>query len=85
MLENSFALSFFLKRSKRKKVKKLIYLRIKVENVTKEVSTQRSCEDHKWDQQTRRVVGNDEDAIAINKFLELIELKVNQYKNELFF
>lgn len=85
MLENSFSLTFFLKRSKRVCARKLIYLRIKVDNVTKEVSTQRRCEDYRWDQTARRVIGEDNDAATTNKFLELIELKISQYKNELFF
>lgn len=43
MLENSFGLTFFLKKST-KKNEKYVYLRITVDGIPKEVSTK-----HKWD------------------------------------
>ncbi len=85
MLEHSFGLTFFLKRTKKKTNIRYIYLRITVDGISKETSTKRKWDVARWDQKVERATGNKEDARSLNFFLESLVMKVNQCKSDLLY
>lgn len=82
MLENSFGLTFFLKKST-KKNEKYVYLRITVDGIPKEVSTKHKWSPERWNQKTERAVGTKEDAKTLNFYIETLQVKIQQFKNDL--
>lgn len=82
MLENSFGLTFFLKKST-KKNEKYVYLRITVDGIPKEVSTKHKWSPERWNQKTERAVGIKEDAKTLNFYIETLQVKIQQFKNDL--
>jgi len=82
MLENSFGLTFFLKKST-KKNEKYVYLRITVDGIPKEVSTKYKWDPERWNQKIERAIGNKEDAKTLNFYIETLQVKIQQFKNDL--
>lgn len=82
MLENSFGLTFFLKKST-KKNEKYVYLRITVDGIPKEVSTKHKWSPERWNQKSERAVGIKEDAKTLNFYIETLQVKIQQFKNDL--
>jgi site-specific recombinase XerD len=81
MLEKSFGLMFFLKTAKNtKNSEKYIYARVTVDGDSREISTKRICEAHKWNSGLGRAMGNKEDARQLNAFLDSFQMKVLQAK-----
>jgi len=83
MLESSFGMTFFLKTSAKSTSERYVYLRITVDGVPKETSTKRKWDVMRWEQKTGRATGNKEDARTLNFFLNSLERKVHEYRNEL--
>ena len=83
MLATSFGLTFFLKTPRKENNLRLIYLRITVDGIPKETSTKQRWDVTRWDQAKERAIGNKEDARTTNFFLETIEMKIQQYRNNL--
>lgn len=82
MLESSFGLTFFLKKST-KKNEKYVYLRITVDGIPKEVSTKYKWNPERWNQIIERAVGSKEDAKTLNFYIETLQVKIQQFKNDL--
>lgn len=81
MLDKSFGLMFFLKTTKNsKKSEKYIYARVTVDGDSREISTKRVCEVHKWNQGQGRAMGNKEDVRQLNAFLDSFQMKILQAK-----
>ena len=83
MLESSFGMIFFLKSSAKSTNERYVYLRITVDGVPKETSTKRKWDVLRWEQKTERATGNKEDARTLNFFLNSVERRVHEYRNEL--
>ena len=77
MLEKSFGILFFLKKSKHDREKSsIIYLRITVDGARKEISTKRNWEFNRWNPHGGRATGSKEDAKTLNQYLDLLQTKV---------
>lgn len=85
MLTTSFGLNFFLKTPRKETNEKMIYLRITVDGIPKEASTRQKWDATRWEQAKERATGNREDARTVNFFLDTLQNKVHQYKNELIY
>lgn len=84
MLEKSFALLYFLKQPKnQKQAMRYIYVRVTVNGVGKEFSTQRKWDIGRWDQNTGRATGTREDAKSLNYYLDTLGLKIYQIRTSL--
>ncbi len=84
MLENSFGLFAFLKKSKsRNETKRYVYLRITVDGKTKEISTKRIWDPNKWSHGAGRALGTKEDAKSLNAYLDALSAQVYQAKLKL--
>ncbi len=75
---------FFLKKSKGK-VENLatVYLRITINGVRTEISTQRNCNLDKWNPQAGRQFGKTEEARAFNDYLEAVEFRIYEIYKDL--
>lgn len=82
MLEKSFGLLYFLKRSGNEP-KKYIYLRITVDGIQVELSVKKQWWANRWDQEKGRASGVKEDAQALNFFLDTLENKVFKARKQL--
>lgn len=84
MLEKSFGLLFFLKKTDSSDgLKRKLYGRITVNGIAKEFSTKRTWFKDRWDQNANRATGNKEDSKTVNHFLDALVSKVYEAKREL--
>ncbi len=84
MLEKSFGLLFFLKKTKFSKgTERLLYGRITINGISKEFSIKRNWFKDRWNQGANRAIGNKEDAKSINLYLDSLVSKVYDGKREL--
>ncbi|MCS4165140.1 site-specific integrase [Sphingobacterium sp. BIGb0116] len=84
MLEKSFGLLFFLKKTKFSKgTERLLYGRITINGISKEFSTKRNWYKDRWNQGANRATGNKEDAKSINHYLDALVSKIYEVKREL--
>lgn len=83
MLEKSFGVTFFLKTPKKESKFRYVYLRITVDGIPKEKSTQLKWDISRWDQKMERAIGTKEDAKSLNFFLDSLVNKVNNRRTEL--
>ncbi|WP_333624304.1 site-specific integrase [Sphingobacterium siyangense] len=84
MLEKSFGLLFFLKKTDSNDgLKRKLYGRITVNGISKEFSTKRTWFKDRWDQGSNRASGNKEDAKSLNLFIDALVVKVYAVKKEL--
>ena len=73
MLEKSFGLLFFLKKTDGSDgLKRKLYGRITVNGISKEFSTKRNWFKDRWNQGANRSTGNKEDAKSINFYLDAL-------------
>jgi integrase len=84
MLEKSLGLLFYLKKPKDYTAGPvLIYLRITVNGVPKEMSTKRLCDPEKWNGKANRAIGNKEDIKALNAYLDVLQNQVYDARTHL--
>lgn len=84
MLEKSFGLLFFLKKTDSSDgLKRKLYGRITVNGISKEFSTKRNWFKDRWNQGANRATGNKEDAKSINYYLDALVSKIYEGKREL--
>jgi integrase len=84
MLEKSLGLLFFLRNpSPPRKGPKLLFLRITVDGIPKELSLKRSWEKNRWNSRAGRANGTKEDAKSLNAYLDLISAKAYEARTKL--
>lgn len=83
MLETTFGMNFFLKTPFKPTKLRMIYVRITVDGIIKETSTHRKWFADRWCNKSDSASGKQEDARAINAFLESLKTKVINFKTEL--
>lgn len=84
MLEKSLGLLFFLRKPRpHRKGPKLVFLRITVDGVPKELSLKRTWEQNRWNSKAGRANGTKEDAKSLNLYLDLILAKAHDARTKL--
>ncbi len=84
MLEKSFGLLFFLKKTDSSDgLRRKLYGRITVNGISKEFSTKRTWYKDRWDQGANRASGNKGDAKTINNYIDVLVAKIYEGKKEL--
>ena len=84
MLEKSLGLLFFLKKpSPYRKGPWLIFLRITVDGIPKELSLKRTWEKGRWMSNPGHAAGTKEDAKALNFYLDIIRIKAYEARTKL--
>lgn len=84
MLEKSFSLLFYLKKPKNYlKGARIIYMRITVDGIPKEISTGRKCDSERWNSAAGRMQGTKEDAKLLNAYLDTLQTKVYEVRRQL--
>lgn len=84
MLEKSFSLLFYPKKSKSYVSGDMpIYLRITVNGVSKELTTKRQCEPQRWNKYAQRVKGTNEQSKTLNAYLDTLERQVHEARKQL--
>ncbi|MDP1726900.1 MAG: site-specific integrase [Bacteroidota bacterium] len=83
MLEKNFNLLFYLKCPKNYSAGPIpIYLRITINGSRTELTTSRSCDPEKWNSHAGRMTGTKEEAKSINAFLDTLQFKVFDVRNQ---
>ncbi len=83
MLEKSLGVTFFLKTPEKKENLRVVYLRVTVDGIPKEISTKRKWDVTRWSQKAERANGSKEDAKSLNYFLDSLFNRVLNYRTEL--
>ena len=98
MISKSFGLLFYLKKPRNEAQReRSIYLRITVDCVFKEMSIHRTCSKDQWNQRTGRAIvskvsgrraanapsSQDEEAVALNAYLDTLTAKVHEARHQL--
>lgn len=85
MLEKSISLLFYLKKPKSFERKKLkdVYLRITVDGIAKELSCKRKWDAKRWNSYAGRAMGNKEDALEMNAYLDTLQTLAYAAKRQL--
>lgn len=77
MIEKSFRLTFFLKAKKNAPENlRHIFLRITINGESREISVKLDWPSDRWNAKSGMAVGNKEDALQLNNYLESIKIKV---------
>jgi hypothetical protein len=83
-MEKSFGLFFFIKKSKSiKAVEHFIYLHITVDGVGCDISIKRKCDPAKWNGDAGRAEGKTEAVKSLNSYLDLLQRKVYEARQQL--
>ncbi len=83
-MDQSFGLVFHLKKPKNyKKVEVPVYMKITVDGLYCEISSKRKCDPGLWNKDSGRQSGKSEKAIALNSYLDTLQLKVFEAKRKL--
>ncbi|MEP6726900.1 MAG: site-specific integrase [Bacteroidota bacterium] len=83
-MEQTFGLHFFLRKSRKKNNdESMIFIRITVDGVSREVSTKRKCMPQKWGASYGRLLGKTEEAKSINAYLDTYQQKIFEAKRKL--
>jgi hypothetical protein len=84
MLEKSFGLLTFLKRTNNYKGGEMpVYLRITVDGIEKEMSAKRSWEPSRWNASANLASGTKEDAKSLNSYLDVLQNKAYEARRQL--
>lgn len=84
MLEKSLGLLFFLKKpSPYRKGPWLVFIRVTVNGIPKELSLKRSWDKNRWLSNPGRASGVKEDAKTLNVYLDLIKSKAHERRSQL--
>jgi len=82
-MSQNFKVLFFLKKGKGSNKKSLpIYVRVTISGERAEWSSQRHCDQSRWNQQIGRASGNKEDAKILNQYLDAIQANIYQVQKE---
>jgi hypothetical protein len=85
MLEKSFGLLFFLKKPNPfRKGPWLLFLRITVNGISRELSLKRTWEKSRWNSKSGRASGNKEDTRELNTYIDIIRIKAFEARSILF-
>lgn len=72
-MSQNFKVLFFLKKGKGSNEKSLpVYVRATIDRERAEWSSQRHCNQSRWNQQIKRASGNKEEAKILNRYLDAI-------------
>lgn len=83
-MKKSFNQIFFIRKSKSNcSNSATIYLRITVDGVRTEISTQRNCEADKWNSTLSRVNGKTEEVKSVNSYLEALQFRIYEIHKDL--
>jgi hypothetical protein len=83
-METKMSIPFYGKKSKINKENLLpIYLRVTIEGIRFEVTTNRYVDQNKWSTAAGKVKGNTEEARNINSHLDILKLRVYIYQKEI--
>jgi hypothetical protein len=83
-MEQSFGLSFFLKKQKHyDNGDGHVYVRITVDGQSIDFSTKRRCNKKDWNVRSGRLIGKDESTMAFNTYLDTFRQKVFEAKRKL--
>ncbi len=83
-MDTSFRLLFYLKKPNNYNSGAIpIYLRITVDGVRREISTSLQVDPAKWSAVARRVTGKSEAIKPVNEFLDMLQAKAIQARNQL--
>ena len=83
-MSKSFKIHFHLKRPKDYcNGNILIYMRLTIDGLRVEISTQRECDPAKWNKQSERVIGKKEEVNRLNNHLDSLLSKVYVTEKEL--
>lgn len=83
MIESTFSILFYLKKSKSANQKHYVYLRVTVDGKSKELSTKMTCDPPEWDKHKGMPVLNHKNR-HINDFLSTLREKIYQAKTTIF-
>ena len=84
MLEKSFGLLIYLKKPKNYSGGEMpVYLRITVDGIEKEVSAKRSWDPVRWNSKASRAAGTKEDARILNDYLNVLQNKAYDARQQL--
>jgi site-specific recombinase XerD len=84
MMNKTFGLLFYLKKSKANASGKLpIYLRITIDGKRTEISTKRTIEIEKWSVEANKAIGRTEDVRELNAYLDSLISRVYQSHRDL--
>ena len=84
MIEKTFSLLFYLKKRKNYlKGPMTIYLRITVDGIPKEISTERQCDPDRWNANAGRCKGTKEDVKSSNAYPDTLQTKVYEVRRQL--
>lgn len=84
MLEKSFGILFYLRKQRNEISDSMyIYLRVTVDGVPREVSVKRSWTAARWNNKGNRASGTKEDARQLNAYLDVMQNKVYQARQNL--
>lgn len=79
----SVKILFSIKKRGKKQGKEMLYLRLTVNSKRADISLNRKIEITKWDSKKQRVHRNHPQATQINSYLNNIETKIHQHKNQM--
>ncbi|MGO1752689.1 MAG: phage integrase SAM-like domain and Arm DNA-binding domain-containing protein, partial [Psychroflexus sp.] len=79
----SVKILFWIKKRGKKQGKEMLYLRLTVNSKRADISLNRKIEITKWDSKKQRVHRNHPQATQINSYLNNIETKIHQHKNQM--
>ena len=82
-MSQNFKVLFFLKKGKGCNKKSLpIYVRVTIDNERAEWSSQRHCDQSRWNQQIERASGSKEETKILNQYLDAIQANIYQVQKE---
>lgn len=83
--QNTFSISFFLKKDKDKVKGDLapLYARITVNGKSKDLSTKRRVKISAWNQKSQKLLGNEEEDIAVKEKIRQLTIQINNAYDDL--